>query len=267
MDAVFIASNEADARAAEVVADRRAQISGALAVKLEGIISGVRTAQSPDADARSSAVRWCRSVLVPQALDEQATLYGAAAEAPGARLLVEAMVSERQWMLGLIDDLENAADPFGAALAAHALRVLFASHVAKEDAQILPLLLGSADVSVAALVRDTPGSAAEPEESSAGGGCGSSEHSCQCNESESSSLPELDAREIPHAIRHATIFGALDGLAPGQGLVLVAPHDPLPLLAQLEARSPGAFVVDYLQSGPEAWRLSMIRSADVGRDS
>jgi uncharacterized protein (DUF2249 family) len=66
---------------------------------------------------------------------------------------------------------------------------------------------------------------------------------------------------VPHAIRHATIFGALDALGPGGGLVLVAPHDPLPLLDQLQARSPGAFAVDYLERGPEAWRLRLVRRA------
>jgi len=73
--------------------------------------------------------------------------------------------------------------------------------------------------------------------------------------------PELDARTIPHAIRHAAIFGALDGVRPGKGLILVAPHDPLPLLAQLERREPGAFEVDYLERGPEAWRLAIVRQA------
>jgi uncharacterized protein (DUF2249 family) len=71
--------------------------------------------------------------------------------------------------------------------------------------------------------------------------------------------PELDARAVPHAIRHATVFAALDAVRPGVGLVLVAPHDPLPLLAQLERREPGAFDVDYLERGPEAWRLAIVR--------
>jgi uncharacterized protein (DUF2249 family) len=73
-------------------------------------------------------------------------------------------------------------------------------------------------------------------------------------------LPELDARTVPHAIRHATIFGALDAVRPGSGLVLVAPHDPLPLLQQVEQRAPGAFSVDYLERGPEAWRLRFLRT-------
>lgn len=92
-------------------------------------------------------------------------------------------------------------------------------------------------------------------------GCGDpAGHSCGCHTDDATRLPELDARVIPHALRHAMILGALDSLTPGFGLVLVAPHDPLPLLAQLEQRAPGVFTVDYLERGPDAWRLSIVRS-------
>ena len=88
---------------------------------------------------------------------------------------------------------------------------------------------------------------------------GATGHACSCGEADAPAHPELDARTIPHAIRHATIFGALDAVRPGRGLVLVAPHDPLPLLAQLEQRQPGVFDVEYLDRGPEAWRLLLVR--------
>jgi len=83
-------------------------------------------------------------------------------------------------------------------------------------------------------------------------------HNCACGEHDSP-RPELDARAIPHAIRHAAIFGALDSVAPGGGLVLIAPHDPLPLLAQIQGRWPDVFTVTYLERGPEAWRLEFSR--------
>ena len=47
-------------------------------------------------------------------------------------------------------------------------------------------------------------------------------------------------------------------MRPGGGLVLIAPHDPLPLLAQIERRTPGLFAVDYLERGPQAWRLQFV---------
>jgi uncharacterized protein (DUF2249 family) len=64
---------------------------------------------------------------------------------------------------------------------------------------------------------------------------------------------------MPHAIRHATIFGALDSVSSGSGMVLVAPHDPLPLLQQLENRAPGRFSISYLERGPEAWKIQFLR--------
>ena len=81
---------------------------------------------------------------------------------------------------------------------------------------------------------------------------------CGCGGHDDASLPVLDARVIPHAIRHATIFGALDSVGPGSGLVLLAPHDPVPLLAQVEQRWPGRFILEYLERGPVDWRLAFL---------
>jgi len=83
---------------------------------------------------------------------------------------------------------------------------------------------------------------------------------CTCGHQDPAGVfPELDVRAIPPAIRHAAIFGALDSMEAGGGVVLVAPHNPLPLLAQLERRSPGLFSIDYLERGPEVWRISVVR--------
>lgn len=71
----------------------------------------------------------------------------------------------------------------------------------------------------------------------------------------------LDTRQIPHAIRHATIFGALDAVALGISLDLLANHMPAPLLTQLGERSPGQFKTDLIESGPELWRLRLTRLA------
>ena len=37
-------------------------------------------------------------------------------------------------------------------------------------------------------------------------------------------------------------------------------HHRLPLLAQLDQRAAGKFTVDYVQNGPELWKLSMVRN-------
>jgi uncharacterized protein (DUF2249 family) len=64
---------------------------------------------------------------------------------------------------------------------------------------------------------------------------------------------------VPHAIRHATVFGALDAVGAGGGMVLIAPHDPRPLLVQIEQRFPNVFSLEYLERGPEAWRIAFVR--------
>jgi uncharacterized protein (DUF2249 family) len=84
------------------------------------------------------------------------------------------------------------------------------------------------------------------------GGCG-----CSCGQSEQ--LPELDARQIPHAVRHGAILGALAQLGAGEAMVLVAPHDPKPLLRQIEQMHGDGVDVGYLERGPEAWRLQFTR--------
>ena len=72
-------------------------------------------------------------------------------------------------------------------------------------------------------------------------------------------LAELDARAIPHAIRHGAVIGAFSQVRPGAAMVLAAPHNPLPLLAQLTEIEGDALEVTYLQQGPDEWRLRLGR--------
>jgi uncharacterized protein (DUF2249 family) len=81
---------------------------------------------------------------------------------------------------------------------------------------------------------------------------------CACGHEDEGEIV-LDVRQIPHAIRHATIFGALGAIAPGFALDLVADHLPAPLVAQLEQRHPGEFAVRVVENGPEQWRLRFAR--------
>lgn len=85
------------------------------------------------------------------------------------------------------------------------------------------------------------------------------EGGCACG-GHDEGVPEVDVQTIPHAVRHAAIFGMLDSLRPGFGIVLSATHDPVPLLQQLAERAPGRFDVEYLTRGPERWRLRVLRT-------
>lgn len=82
--------------------------------------------------------------------------------------------------------------------------------------------------------------------------------SCACG-GHTEGIPELDVQTIPHAVRHSAIFGVLDGLRPGFAVIISATHDPVPLITQLEARSPGLFDRNYLDRGPERWRIAFRR--------
>lgn len=278
MDTVVIASTEQDSTAVEAVKSHHAEMAGTLAV-----LAG-RVATAPDADAafaaRDALVRWAERDLVPHALAEEKAMYPLAHQDSRARLLIDAMLAEHDLILGLVEGLKAASTPVAAAAEARALSVTFESHLAKENEQVLPLLAASPDVSLAGALAGMHellggghdhhdhhgghgqghghGHETAVEEAPAAGGCGGG---CSCGEVDGPELPELDARTVPHAIRHATIFGALDAVGAGGGMVLVAPHDPLPLLKQLEGRAPGAFSVDYLERGPEAWRLRFTRVA------
>ncbi|MGH7666806.1 MAG: DUF2249 domain-containing protein [Candidatus Dormibacteria bacterium] len=72
---------------------------------------------------------------------------------------------------------------------------------------------------------------------------------------------ELDVRSLPPAQRHQLIFSTLDGLGSGSSLTLVNDHDPLPLRYQLEATRGDSFSWDYLESGPQTWRVRIGRVA------
>lgn len=71
--------------------------------------------------------------------------------------------------------------------------------------------------------------------------------------------PTLNASDIPHAVRHGAIHGALDTRQVGQSMILIAPHNPLPLLKEIAAR-PEIFAVDYLREGPDDWHLRLTRT-------
>lgn len=258
-----IATSAADAEAAEAVEQHHAQMAGALELKGEALVSAARAGDSQTfRRAQDALVGWCRSDLVPHALAEEGTLYAAAAEHAEAKLLVAAMLAEHAEIVSLIEQVEQGADVVAVVGAVGALRRLFAVHLAKENEQILPLLVASPSTSVAELLdgmHEILGGHAEHADDADAHGA-SAGHGCQCGEKDADGFPELDVQTIPHAIRHATLFGALDALTPGAGVILRATHDPVPLLRQLHERAPGAYQVDYLERGPEQWRLQFVRT-------
>lgn len=254
MDHLTLASTPADAAAVEAMEHHHAELSGALDARVS-ILHGAITDGRGVERARTDLVDWCDRSLLPHAMAEENVLYTRGLAMPAARLLVEAMLAEHRVIESLVDRLRGGENTELAA-ASGALHTLFEAHLVKENEQLLPLLAAAPDIALADLLAGmhelvgapdvAPGTAEQPG------------HSCGCGEHDDD-VPELDARSIPHAFRHATIFGALDTVAAGRAMVLIAPHDPLPLLAQLEQRSPGQFGVSYQERGPESWRLLLRR--------
>jgi uncharacterized protein (DUF2249 family) len=70
---------------------------------------------------------------------------------------------------------------------------------------------------------------------------------------------QLDVRVIPPREKHPTIFQTFDLLEPGQSFVLVNDHDPFPLRYQFEAERTGRYGWEYLEQGPQVWRVEISR--------
>lgn len=117
------------------------------------------------------------------------------------------------------------------------LQALFGAHLAKEERVYLPLIervvsAGDQHALLAALHEEAEAPAASAGEASA-----------------------LDVREIPPARRHPLIFERFNGLAIGESFTLINDHDPKPLYYQLVAEYAGTLLWEYLEQGPEVWRV------------
>lgn len=65
----------------------------------------------------------------------------------------------------------------------------------------------------------------------------------------------IDVRPMPPRVRHPNIFAAWDALTEGGAILLVNDHDPVPLYYQFAAECAGGFRWEYLEQGPEVWRV------------
>lgn len=69
----------------------------------------------------------------------------------------------------------------------------------------------------------------------------------------------FDVRPIPGRTKHAQIFQRWHNLAIGQHFVLLNDHDPVPLYYQFSAEFPDAFKWEYLERGPEEFRVKITK--------
>jgi regulator of cell morphogenesis and NO signaling len=79
-----------------------------------------------------------------------------------------------------------------------------------------------------------------------------------------SAIETLFVPELQPALKHPTIFGKFDSLKQGQSFVIINDHDPKPLYYQLLAERGNIFSWNYLEQGPEVWRVHIQKNeADV----
>src|SRR5262249_45599360 len=74
---------------------------------------------------------------------------------------------------------------------------------------------------------------------------------------------ELDVRSAEPRVRHELIFETFTGLPQGESYILVNDHDPKPLRYQFEVENAGDFSWEYLDEGPEVWRVRIGRIAEA----
>jgi uncharacterized protein (DUF2249 family) len=69
----------------------------------------------------------------------------------------------------------------------------------------------------------------------------------------------IDVRDIAPRQRHPLIFSTFAALPAGEAMRIVNDHDPKPLYYQFAAEQPGAFEWEYLENGPDVWRVAITK--------
>jgi regulator of cell morphogenesis and NO signaling len=70
-----------------------------------------------------------------------------------------------------------------------------------------------------------------------------------------SSIENLFVPGLPPSLKHPTVFKKFDLLEGGQSFIIVNDHDPKPLYYQLLAERGNIFSWEYLEQGPEIWKV------------
>lgn len=70
---------------------------------------------------------------------------------------------------------------------------------------------------------------------------------------------EFDIRPFPPTERHEMFYQAFADIKPGEAFEFINDHDPKPLYYQMEAESKEPFRWEYLEKGPEAWKVRVVK--------
>lgn len=72
-------------------------------------------------------------------------------------------------------------------------------------------------------------------------------------------INEFDIRPYPPTQRHEMFYEAFADIKPGEAFVFINDHDPKPLYYQMEAESKEPFRWEYLEQGPEVWKVRVVK--------
>lgn len=67
----------------------------------------------------------------------------------------------------------------------------------------------------------------------------------------------VDARQYEPKDKHPTIINTFNNLKSGEKMELINDHDPRPLHYQFMIEMPEQFEWEYLEQGPEVWRVAI----------
>lgn len=195
-------------------------------------------------EARARLEQFTTGELTSYLKAVNATIYAAAAGAAETRLLVRGLRAHHDLLLAGIPRLARLADAEAFAAAAHELVGILNACMHLEREILAPTLSDLAGLDLAGLVGDLTtllaGGVIEAPE-------------------------EVDVRAIPREQRHPCIFTAFARLGSGGSFVLINNHDPKHLHREFEATYPGNYHWDYLETGPERWRIRISRPTSTAR--
>jgi uncharacterized protein (DUF2249 family) len=86
-------------------------------------------------------------------------------------------------------------------------------------------------------------------------------HGSYEEEKKAHGIQPLDVRNVAPRERHTLIFDTFAALRDGEAFELINDHDPRPLYYQFQAEHAGHFLWEYLEQGPEVWRVRIGRRA------
>ncbi|HUM98226.1 MAG TPA: DUF2249 domain-containing protein [Chitinophagaceae bacterium] len=70
---------------------------------------------------------------------------------------------------------------------------------------------------------------------------------------------EMDIRPFPPTERHEMFYKAFADIKSGEAFEFINDHDPKPLYYQMEAESKEPFRWEYLEKGPEVWKVRVVK--------